>query len=134
MAYIQSKLANLLFTKELDRRVHEITSAASHPGFASTNLQQAAPRMEGSRLREQVAGMVNLVAAQSSETGALPSLFAATAPIVRGGECYGPRGLFQGRGLPTRVRTAPQSHDTRTAARLWEVSEELTGVRFELPG
>jgi NAD(P)-dependent dehydrogenase (short-subunit alcohol dehydrogenase family) len=132
-AYCQSKLANLLFAKELDRRVAALTSAAAHPGYAATNLQQQAAKIEGSRLRQAFYGAMNRVVGQPERMGALPSLYAATAPSVRGGECYGPRGPFQYRGLPVRVRTGPQSHDRNLATRLWGVSEDLTGVTYEVP-
>jgi NAD(P)-dependent dehydrogenase (short-subunit alcohol dehydrogenase family) len=131
-AYCQAKLANLMFAKELDRRAGGLTSAAAHPGYASTNLQQAGPRAMGSKLEERWYGLANALLGQSAAAGALPSLYAATAPGVRGGQCYGPRGLFQQRGLPTRVRTTPQADRTDVAGRLWEVSEDLTGVTYDL--
>jgi NAD(P)-dependent dehydrogenase (short-subunit alcohol dehydrogenase family) len=130
-AYAQSKLANLLFTRELGRRVPEVVSVAAHPGFAATNLQQAGPRMEGSRFMERGAGVLNAVMAQSAADGALPTLYAATAPDVAAGACYGPR-LLQWRGAPTEVVTHPQAKRPEPAARLWEVSESLTGVRYEI--
>ncbi|GAA2103690.1 oxidoreductase [Actinomadura alba] len=130
-AYGQAKLANLVFAKELDRRVAAITSVAAHPGYASTNLQQRSARMEGSRLRERFYGFGNLLLGQSAANGALPSLYAATAPDVTGGECYGPRGLGQRAGLPERVRTVGRAADPELGARLWEVSAELTGVSCE---
>jgi NAD(P)-dependent dehydrogenase (short-subunit alcohol dehydrogenase family) len=131
-AYCQSKLANLLFAKELDRRVAEVTSVAAHPGYASTNLQQTAARLEGAKGREAFYGVANRLFGRSQRMGVLPSLYAATSPDVKGGECYGPSGLFQQRGLPARVRTTPLSHDRNLAARLWDVSEELTGVHYEV--
>ncbi|SEG07269.1 NAD(P)-dependent dehydrogenase, short-chain alcohol dehydrogenase family [Thermomonospora echinospora] len=131
-AYGQSKLANLLFAKELDRRIAGLTSLAAHPGYAATNLQTAGPRMAGDRLGERIMTMANRLVAQSDAAGALPSLYAATAPDARGGACYGPRG-FQQRGLPTRVRTPPAAGDRETARRLWEASERLTGVTYETP-
>jgi NAD(P)-dependent dehydrogenase (short-subunit alcohol dehydrogenase family) len=132
-AYAQAKLANLVFTKELHRRVRSVTSVAAHPGYASTNLQQRSARIEGSRLRERFYGLGNLLFAQPAADGALPTLYAATAPGVQGGECYGPRGLGQQRGLPTRVRTIPRAADPETGRRLWEASERLTGVTYEVP-
>ncbi|TDC56107.1 SDR family NAD(P)-dependent oxidoreductase [Actinomadura sp. KC345] len=128
-AYAQAKLANLLFAKELDRRFPEPTSVAAHPGYAATNLQQTGPRMQGSTLLEKAAGMGNAVVAQSAAAGALPSLYAATAPDVHGGACYGPR-LLQYRGAPTEVVTPPQANKPEQAERLWEVSETLTGVTY----
>lgn len=129
-AYSQSKLANQLFARELDRRFPDLTSVAAHPGYASTNLQQAGPRMDGSRFQERLYGAANTIVAQSSANGALPSLYAATAPGVEGGACYGPRGLFQQRGLPRKVMTPPRAGDAEAARRLWEISEELTGVGY----
>ncbi|XVQ08739.1 oxidoreductase [Spirillospora sp. CA-255316] len=131
-AYAQSKLANLLFTRELGRRVPEVLSVSAHPGFAATNLQQAGPRMEGSRFVERGAGVVNAIVAQPAAAGALPTLYAATAPDVAEGACYGPR-LLQWRGAPTEVVTHPQAKRPELGARLWEVSESLTGVRYEIP-
>jgi NAD(P)-dependent dehydrogenase (short-subunit alcohol dehydrogenase family) len=131
-AYCQAKLANLLFAKELDRRVGGLTSVAAHPGYASTNLQQAAPRELGSKLRDKGYGVANALFGQSAAAGALPTLYGATAPQVRGGECYGPRGPFQQRGLPTKVRTTSQAGKPELARKLWEVSEDLTGVTYDV--
>ncbi|NDU75599.1 SDR family NAD(P)-dependent oxidoreductase [Actinomadura sp. DSM 109109] len=128
-AYAQAKLANLVFAKELDRRVPEVTSVAAHPGYAATNLQQAGPRMQGNTLMEKAAGWGNALVAQPAAAGALPSLYAATAPDVRGGACYGPR-LLQYRGAPGRVATPRHADRPGLGARLWEVSETLTGVRY----
>ncbi|WP_141583989.1 oxidoreductase [Actinomadura sp. WMMA1423] len=128
-AYSQAKLANLVFAKELDRRVPEVTSVAAHPGYAATNLQQTGPRMQGSTLMEKATGLGNAVMAQSAAAGALPSLYAATAPDVSGGACYGPR-LLQYRGSPTKVATPRQADDPALGKRLWEVSETLTGVTY----
>ncbi|MFA1538922.1 oxidoreductase [Actinomadura monticuli] len=127
-AYGQAKLANLIFAKELDRRVPELTSVAAHPGFAATNLQQAGPRMQGNTLMDKAAGLGNAVMAQSAAAGALPSLYAATAD-VEGGACYGPR-LLQYRGAPTKVVTPPQAGRADLGERLWDVSETLTGVGY----
>jgi NAD(P)-dependent dehydrogenase (short-subunit alcohol dehydrogenase family) len=132
-AYCQSKLANLVFAKELARRAGgRLTSVAAHPGFAATNLQQAAPRMEGSKAREAFYGLGNVLLAQSGAAGAWPSLYAATAPAVQGGQCYGPRGPGQSRGAPHRVRTLPRAADAELGRRLWEVSEERTGVSYDV--
>ncbi|TNY34959.1 oxidoreductase [Thermomonospora catenispora] len=133
-AYSQSKLANLLFAVELHRRASgALASMAAHPGYAATNLQLVGPRMSGDRLGERFAALGNRLFAQSDGMGALPILYAATAPGARSGACYGPRGLFQQRGLPTEVRTPPAAGDERTARRLWEVSEDLTGVGYAFP-
>jgi NAD(P)-dependent dehydrogenase (short-subunit alcohol dehydrogenase family) len=134
-AYGQSKLANLLFSYELQRRLDakraQTISVACHPGYAATNLQFAGPRMEGSSLMETGAALLNRVMAQSAAMGALPTLYAATAPDVKGGEYFGPGGFAEMWGPPKRVRSSRRSQDAADAARLWEVSEEATGVRFD---
>ncbi|MFI0372531.1 oxidoreductase [Actinomadura sp. 1N219] len=128
-AYGQSKLANLVFAKELDRRVPELTSVAAHPGYAATNLQQTGPKLQGSTLMERAFGLGNALMAQSAAAGALPSLYAATAPDVRGGACYGPR-LLQYRGAPAKVVTPPHADRPGLGERLWQVSEDLTSVTY----
>ena len=134
-AYCQSKLANLIFAKELDRRAGgRIVSAAAHPGYAATNLQAAGPKMDGSKTREGMFALLNNVVAQSDAAGAWPSLCAATAPGVGGGQCYGPRGPGQSRGAPHKVGTHPRASNTEAGRRLWEVSQERTGVTFEALG
>ena len=134
-AYSQSKLANLLFAYELQRRfvaAHDNTMAVGcHPGFAATNLQTAAPRMDGSRLSEQFSIMGNRLFAQTAAMGALPTLYAAIALDVNGCDYIGPRGLMGMRGFPGKVKSSARSYDETVAARLWQVSEELTGVHFE---
>jgi NAD(P)-dependent dehydrogenase (short-subunit alcohol dehydrogenase family) len=133
-AYAQAKLANQLFTLELDRRATrhgtELVSVAAHPGYAATNLQSVGPQMSGSGVMERLSALGNSVFAQSAADGALPSLFAATAPGVRGGQYFGPDGLFGTRGHPKAVTFVRAARDPGTARRLWTVSEELTGVRF----
>lgn len=135
-AYAASKLANLLFVAELDRRTRaagvDLLAVAAHPGYASTNLQLAGPRMAGNRVAEWLSRVGNALIGQSDAQGALPQLYAATMPDVRGGDYYGPDRLKETRGQPTRVGRAPAAADPDLAARLWEVSEELTGVRFAL--
>ena len=134
-AYFRSKLANLLFTRELARRAAlagaDLRSVAAHPGYARTNLQSAGPRMAGRRATESVTRVATLALGQSAETGALPQLRAATDPGVRNDDFFGPRGLAGQRGLPTRVRRSANARDDSAARLLWEMSEELTGVRFE---
>jgi NAD(P)-dependent dehydrogenase (short-subunit alcohol dehydrogenase family) len=132
-AYGQSKLSNLMFALELDRRLRasgsSVLSVAAHPGYAATNLQAAAaPLMD--RLIMKVG---NLVVAQSAAMGALPTLYAATAPDLEGGMFIGPDGMGEQRGYPRPVAPSEAATDEDVAARLWTVSEELTGVRFELP-
>jgi NAD(P)-dependent dehydrogenase (short-subunit alcohol dehydrogenase family) len=132
--YSQSKLANLLFALELQRRADaaeaDLLSVAAHPGYAATNLQYAGPEMEGSRLRKLVMRIGNTVMAQSDANGALPTLYAATQDIP-GGAYAGPGGFREQRGAPTLVGMTKDAADPDTARRLWEASEELTGVKFE---
>lgn len=135
-AYGQSKLANLLFAYELQRRLQAAgagtISVAAHPGYAATNLQAAGPRMQGSSLLERVTDFGNALFAQSAALGALPQLYAATAPGVQGGDYYGPDGLGEMRGFPKRVTSNARSLDQDAARRLWELSERLTGVTYPL--
>ncbi|MEW2528123.1 oxidoreductase [Streptomyces sp. NPDC047071] len=134
LAYGRSKTANLLFTHELARRIAatgaDVVAAAAHPGYASTNLQTAAPRMEGRKAAEAVQTLGNRLVAQSAEAGALPVLYAATAPGVRPDSFTGPR-LLAWRGAPAPSPRASWTRDDRAAARLWAASQELTGVRYE---
>lgn len=133
-AYGQSKLANLLFTYELQRKLSataaNVISVACHPGYAATNLQTAGPRMEGATFMESLSEFANRVAAQSAAMGALPTLYAATAPDIRGGDYIGPDGVGELWGNPKKVQSNRRSHDTAAAAKLWEISEKLTGVRY----
>lgn len=133
-AYGQSKLANLMFALELARRLRregaELKSVGCHPGYASTNLQYANARMTGSRLMESFWKLCNEVFAQSPEMGVLPTLYAATAPDVGSGDYIGPNGWQQWWGYPTKVACGSHARDEATADHLWEVSEELTGVRY----
>jgi NAD(P)-dependent dehydrogenase (short-subunit alcohol dehydrogenase family) len=135
-AYAQSKLANLLFTYELQRRLDAagapLVAAACHPGYAATNLQFVAPEMEGSALKRAVMKLGNRLFAQSAAMGALPTLYAATAPGVRGGDYVGPDGLLENTGHPKVVRSSARSHDLEAARRLWQVSEQATGVHYAL--
>jgi NAD(P)-dependent dehydrogenase (short-subunit alcohol dehydrogenase family) len=134
-AYGQSKLANLLFAYELQRRLEKTATAtisvAAHPGYSATNLQQAGPNMSGSRVQAMAMSILNKVVAQSAERGALPQLYAATAPVVKGGDYYGPDGFREMRGYPTKAESSPASHDQAVAQQLWDVSEKLTGVTYE---
>ena len=134
-AYGQSKLANLLFTYELAHRAARkgagLVATAAHPGYAATNLQFAGPRMEGSTLMERLSGWGNRLVAQDAAGGALPTLYAATAPDVRGGEYFGPGGFAEISGSPKRVGSTQRSHDREVAEHLWGVSEELTNVRYD---
>jgi NAD(P)-dependent dehydrogenase (short-subunit alcohol dehydrogenase family) len=133
-AYGQSKLANLLFALELDRRLRaagsNVKSLAAHPGWAATNLQFAAAPL----FDQAVMWVGNHVIAQSDEMGALPTLYAATEPGLEGGTFVGPDGILEQRGHPEPVAPNRAARDEEVAQRLWQVSEEMTGVRFELAG
>jgi NAD(P)-dependent dehydrogenase (short-subunit alcohol dehydrogenase family) len=135
-AYAQSKLANAMFVLELDRRLRaaglDTVSAGAHPGFAHTNLQVSGPRSGGTSLVARGMGLATRLFAQPARDGALPTLYAATAADVHGGDYFGPDGPGEMRGHhPTLVQFSAAAHDQAAAARLWAVSEELTGVTFE---
>jgi len=128
-AYGRSKLANLLFTYELQRRLASSGAAtiavAAHPGGSRTELVRNSPGWL--RMGFTVLGPMLF---QSAQMGALPTLRAAADPAVRGGEYYGPRGLGEQRGYPKVVQSSAMSHDEQLQRRLWDVSEELTGVTY----
>ncbi|MFD8972012.1 MULTISPECIES: oxidoreductase [unclassified Streptomyces] len=129
--YNQSKFANAVFGRELHLRLtgagSPVRSVLAHPGYTATNLQTRDTR----GLTRLVFGRIgNPLLAQSPERGALPQLYAATDPAVEGGEFFGPDGPAELRGAPTRVRLSDAAADAGTGRRLWEVSEDLTGVRF----
>ena len=130
-AYGQSKLANLLFTAELQRRLTAagsgVLATAAHPGYASTNLQFHS----GRRVMDIVSVVGNRLLAQDEDGGALPTLYAATADIP-GNSFAGPGGFMEQRGAPKLVGRSAAAKDADVARRLWDVSEELTGVRFPL--
>jgi len=121
-AYSQSKLANLLFTLELNHRLAELgtdtIATAAHPGWTLTGLQRGP------------AHLLSRVIGQSADVGALPTLRAAVDPSARSNDYYGPDGLMEMRGYPKRVNTSAAARDAATAQRLWAVSEEMTGVAF----
>jgi NAD(P)-dependent dehydrogenase (short-subunit alcohol dehydrogenase family) len=131
-AYGQSKLANLLFTLELDRRLVEagspVRALAAHPGYAATNLQLRT----GSILQTSLMAVTNRLFAQSDAMGALPTLYAATQDLP-GGSYIGPDGTGERRGHPTLVGRSAAAGDDGLAKRLWDRSAELTGVSFGLP-
>ncbi|WP_283134762.1 oxidoreductase [Rhizohabitans arisaemae] len=131
-AYSQSKLANLLFAFELQRRAAgtALRSVAAHPGLASTNLQSSESRMTHNRLTDAGWALVARLIAQSADQGALPILYAATEPDLPGGSYVGPGGFVEMRGYPVLVASSAAARDQATARRLWELSEELTGVRY----
>jgi len=134
-AYGRSKLANLLFTYELQRRIeakgYGVLAAAAHPGYAATNLQGVGPRMSGSSLMERLTDLSNRLMAQSAAMGALPTLRAATDPSVKGGTYWGPDGAFESSGHPKRVQPVARAKNVEDQRRLWEESVRLTGVRFD---
>jgi NAD(P)-dependent dehydrogenase (short-subunit alcohol dehydrogenase family) len=124
-SYGQSKLANLLFTHELQRRLEaagaDTVAVAAHPGWTATNLQR----------NNRLFRALNPLLAMKPWQGALPTLFAATADDVEGGAYYGPKGLYEMRGYPGRATTSDEARDEGVARRLWEVSSTLTGVDFD---
>jgi NAD(P)-dependent dehydrogenase (short-subunit alcohol dehydrogenase family) len=130
-AYAQSKLANLLFTSELQRRLTEVGSpvlaTAAHPGYAATNLQGKS----SNQLMNLIAAIGNRTIAQDEEGGALPTIYAAVADVP-GNSYAGPGGFMEMRGRPKLVDRSDAAKDVSVARRLWDVSEELTGVRFPL--
>jgi NAD(P)-dependent dehydrogenase (short-subunit alcohol dehydrogenase family) len=130
-AYAQSKLANLLFAFELDRRLRTagrpLISVATHPGYSATNLQ-----LSGPPLRERLLmRLTNRLIAQSAEMGALPLLYAATAPGLAGGSYVGPDGRGEMRGHPVLVQASRHAYDDEAARRLWDISEQLTSVKYD---
>jgi NAD(P)-dependent dehydrogenase (short-subunit alcohol dehydrogenase family) len=131
-AYAKSKLANLLFSFELGRRLSRagmpILAAAAHPGYSDTNIVGAAS--EGSAIKRLLVRIGGAVIAQPANLGALPTLHAATMPDVRSGDYIGPDGPFEFRGYPKKVGCKRIASCPETAARLWALSEQLTGVRF----
>ncbi|MFE0451464.1 oxidoreductase [Streptomyces sp. NPDC058914] len=137
IAYGRSKTANLLFTHELARRLAAagsgLTAVAAHPGYAATNLQTAGPRAEGRRGAERFMEIGNRVFAQPAEAGALPALYAATAPDVTPDSFTGPsRAMW--RGAPAPSWRAPWTLDDRAGELLWAESERLTGVTYRMKG
>lgn len=126
-AYGQSKLANQLFALELQRRLRAAGSSvlvtAAHPGWTATDLQRSTALV---RFLNRFVGM-------KPPQGALPTLRAATDPEAAGGDYFGPNGFLQMRGYPKRIDMVKRAHDAGDAARLWEISENLTGVRYDLP-
>lgn len=126
-AYGQSKLANQLFARELQRRLQaggsSVVVTTAHPGWTATDLQRTS----------SFASFLNPILAMKPPQGALPTLRAATDLEARGGEYFGPDGFLQMRGFPKQVEMVKRAKSAEDAARLWEVSEELTGVRFDLP-
>jgi len=133
-AYCQSKLANLLFALELDRRLRaasfDVIAAAAHPGYAATELQAAGARLEGARFKAAFMGLGNRLLGQPAAQGAWPTLYAATAKDVRGGDFFGPNGFAALRGGPGKASPSARARNPETASRLWAASAEATGVAF----
>ncbi len=127
-AYAYSKLANLLFIHELERRQMRnnwgLEAVAAHPGYADTNL------IAGATVQDRAGALANSLFAQSAERGALPTLCAATYPGLYGASYIGPDGFMEMRGFPKLTRAAAIAYDQRLAMDLWSVSEELTGVTW----
>jgi len=127
-AYAYSKLANLLFIHELERRQignnWNLEAVAAHPGYADTNL------VAGASIQDRAGALANALFAQSAERGALPTLCAATYPGLYGASYIGPDGFMEMRGFPKLTRAAAIAYDQRLAKDLWSVSEELTGISW----
>ncbi|MFD5077822.1 oxidoreductase [Streptomyces sp. NPDC058371] len=133
-AYARSKTANLLFTHELARRLtaagSDVVAAAAHPGYASTNLQTAGPKLEGRKGAERVMDIGTRILGQSADAGALPSLYAATAHGIRP-DCFVGPSFAMWRGAPGKSRRASWTSDDRAGEQLWAASERLTGVPYD---
>ena len=134
-AYRRTKLANLLFGFELHRRLQRAGASAMsivvHPGVSNTNLFAAGPG-SGRGAAAVIAPLVIRLIGQSEAQGALPTLYGATSPEAQSGHFYGPDGFRQMRGYPVEVHAEQQAYDEAVATKLWQVSEQLTGVRFPL--
>jgi NAD(P)-dependent dehydrogenase (short-subunit alcohol dehydrogenase family) len=130
-AYSQSKLANLMFAYELEHRLitagSPLRSMSAHPGYSATNLQSRTETFQDTMM-----GLANKVIAQSAGMGALPTLYAATVIDLPGGTFIGPDGPGEMRGYPVPVGSSAASHDRDVQRKLWDLSEELTGVSFPL--
>ncbi len=125
LAYCQSKLANLLFAYELQRRLVQsgamTVSLGAHPGWTSTELQRHASMFN----------FLNPVIGQSPEMGALPTLYAATGEDIEGNEYIGPDGFLGQRGYPHKINPGRLTRNRKLAKRLWEISDEMTGVKYD---
>jgi NAD(P)-dependent dehydrogenase (short-subunit alcohol dehydrogenase family) len=135
-AYGMSKLSNLLFTRELARRLDQaglnVMATAAHPGYADTDLQTRGALMRGSRLGVSSFKLANRLVAQSAEKGALPTLYAATAEKVRQGAFYGPDGCMGLLGYPAPETPHPKRVNDEVAGKLWDLSIRLTGCEIPL--
>jgi NAD(P)-dependent dehydrogenase (short-subunit alcohol dehydrogenase family) len=135
-AYGMSKLANLLFIHALADRIgkseHGVLAAAAHPGYANTDLQAKGAKMKGSKIGAGSFNLANWLVAQSAASGALPSLYAATAEDVTQGAYYGPRGFMRMWGAPAVDQASEKLVTSEVADELWQISESLTGTAFKL--
>ena len=133
-AYAQSKLANLVFARELQRRLTQagssVLSLAAHPGVASTHLAVPGFEQGGNALLAKLMALVTPLVAQSALKGALPTLYAATSHEAEGGEYYGPGGFYEAFGYPGKASSTRRSQNPDLGKRLWNVSEELTGIHY----
>jgi len=132
--YGTSKLANMLFGFELERRARAnelpFTSMVVHPGYADTNLQYVAADLTGDQNRKKAISWMNRLIAQDASMGALPTLAAATIKDLHGGALVGPDGFLEMRGHPRLSRARSLAYDQQLASNLWHISEELTGVTW----
>lgn len=130
-SYAQSKLACLMFAYELQRRIEKaglaMNAAAAHPGFSNTNLGQFLPGITA-----KLFSPLTYILGQNAKSGALPTLRAALDPKVKGGEYYGPSGFKEMKGAAVKVKSSNRSHDWEVASRLWLLSEQLTGKKFDV--
>ena len=134
-AYAQSKLANLVFTAELDRRLKrasrsDVLSVAAHPGMAESNIVKFQPELTLHRYVENIWGKIGPFICQTSADGAIPTLRAATDPSVEGNDYYGPNHRFEIRGPAVKVKAKKAAYDVHDGRALWEQSIELTGVDY----
>jgi NAD(P)-dependent dehydrogenase (short-subunit alcohol dehydrogenase family) len=133
-AYGNSKLANLYFAFELERRARSnqwsFSSIAVHPGYSNTHLQLVASELRQAKTEQIITGLMNRVLAQSASQGALPTLLAATHPDIWGGTFVSPNGFLEIRGTPKLTRAKKIAYDQNIATNLWRVSESLTDVRW----
>lgn len=133
-SYSQSKLANLLFSNELQRRFetngYNTISTGAHPGLTSTNLVLSGPALNRGRIVRWIMSSVSKMIGQSADMGALPILYAAISPDVNGGDYIGPGGFRGIRGYPKKVEASVNSNDKDVAKQLWETSAELTQIKY----
>ena len=134
-AYSQSKFANVLFGYELARKLKEhninnIKSVVSHPGYSNTSLQQNGPAIGGKSMLSRIYAVTDRLIAMSADKGSLSLLYACTMPDVESGDFIGPGGIYQARGFPKRYKSVKSTYNEEDAKKLWEVSENLTGIKF----